>query len=155
MPPTRFAQSIYKHSHCDKFQLCTSSGFWVIGELINFQAKNRRFFCFFVCQFTITRPRIPKIGTHNAFINSYVKSKFQLSRLYCLLVMIINPHLPKFANKNTGTTRYRQITTTKQIVHYTFMRELTANNFYLRNCLDLKPVPIIRFIFQLGFRHSG
>ena len=35
---------------------------------------------------------------------------------------------------------------------YNFMRELTANNFYQRNCNDLKPVPIIRFIFQFGFR---
>ena len=32
------------------------------------------------------------------------------------------------------------------------MWELTANNFHRRNCVDLKPVPIIRFIFQFGFR---
>ena len=38
------------------------------------------------------------------------------------------------------------------MAHYTFMRGLTANNFYLRNCVDLKAVPIIRFIFQYGFR---
>ena len=37
------------------------------------------------------------------------------------------------------------------MAHYTFMSELNANNFYQRNCVDLKPVPIIRFIFQFGF----
>ena len=38
------------------------------------------------------------------------------------------------------------------MAHYTFMWELTANNFYQRNCVDVKPVQIIRFIFQFGFR---
>ena len=38
------------------------------------------------------------------------------------------------------------------MAHYTFMRELSANNFYQRHSVDLKPVPIIRFIFQFGFR---
>ena len=37
-------------------------------------------------QFTITWPRIPKIGTQDAFINCYVTSKSQLSRFYRLLV---------------------------------------------------------------------
>ena len=32
------------------------------------------------------------------------------------------------------------------------MGELTANNFYQGNCVDLKLVPIIWFIFQFGFR---
>ena len=36
----------------------------------------------------ITWPRIPKIGTHGAFINSYIESKFQLSRFYCLLIVM-------------------------------------------------------------------
>ena len=54
----------------------------VIGKLINFEAKNRRFIMFFVSQFTI-----PKIGTQGAFINSHVESKSQLFRFYCLLVM--------------------------------------------------------------------
>ena len=70
-----------------KFQLCTLSALWVIGELINFQVKNRHFLCFFVCQFTIMRPRIPKIGTHDAYINSSVESEFPLSRFNRLLVM--------------------------------------------------------------------
>ena len=70
-----------------KFQLCTSSGFWVISELINFQAKKSLlFFC--VSQFMITRPRIPEIGTLDAFIKSYIEAKFQLSRFYRLLVTI-------------------------------------------------------------------
>ena len=38
-------------------------------------------------QYTITGPRIPKIGTHDAFIKCYVKSKFQLSLFYRLLVI--------------------------------------------------------------------
>ena len=42
---------------------------------------------FFVFQFTITRPRIPKIGTQDAFINCYVKSEFQFSTFYRLLVI--------------------------------------------------------------------
>ena len=67
-----------------KFQLCTSSGFGIISGSITFQAKNRRFFCSFVSQFTITWPRIPKLGTHDSFDNSYVESKFQLFRFYRL-----------------------------------------------------------------------
>ena len=70
-----------------KFKLCTLSGFWVIGELINFQVKNRRFLCFLVSQFTIMWPRIVKIGTHDAFIKFHVEFKLQLSRLSRLLVM--------------------------------------------------------------------
>ena len=35
----------------------------------------------------ITRPKIPKIDTQNAFLNFYVESKFQLSRFNCLLVI--------------------------------------------------------------------
>ena len=50
------------------------------------------------------------------------------------------------------TTRSREVPITEQIAHYTLMRKLTANSFYQRNCVDLKPVPIIRFIFQLGLR---
>ena len=38
-------------------------------------------------QFTITWPRIPTIGTRDAFINSYVKSKFQLSGFHRLRVV--------------------------------------------------------------------
>ena len=70
-----------------KFQLCTWSAFWVISKLINFQAKYHYFFMFFVSQLGITWPRIATIGTHDAFINSYDESKFQLSRFYRFLVM--------------------------------------------------------------------
>ena len=38
------------------------------------------------------------------------------------------------------------------MAHYAFMRELTANNFFLRNCVDLKLASIIRSMFQFGFR---
>ena len=31
------------------------------------------------------------------------------------------------------------------------MWKITANCFYQRNCIHLKPVPIIRFAFQFGF----
>ena len=72
-----------------KFQLCTSSGFWVISELKNFQAKNRRFICFFVSQFTITWPRIPKISSYDVHSNYHVESKFQASRFNLLLAILI------------------------------------------------------------------
>ena len=44
-------------------------------------------------QLTITWPRIPKIDTHDAFINSHVKSKLQFSRLNHLLVMSKSIHI--------------------------------------------------------------
>ena len=48
------------------------------------------------------------MDTHDALINSYVEFKFQLSRFYRLLVVNqINPHEPKFVNKNYGTMRSR------------------------------------------------
>ena len=66
--------------------------------------------CFFVSQFTITSTKIPKIGTHDAFLNCYVESKFELSRFYRLLVISkINPRMSKFANKTNGTTRSREV----------------------------------------------
>ena len=68
-----------------KFQFCTPSAFWVIDELINFHVKNRRFLCFFVRQFMITWPKNPKIVAYDAFINSFVETKFQLSRFNRLL----------------------------------------------------------------------
>ena len=71
-----------------KFQLYKSSGFWVINETINFQVKISRFLCFFCVSihYHVTY-RIPKIGTYDAFNNSYVESKFQLPTCYRLLVM--------------------------------------------------------------------
>ena len=42
---------------------------------------------FFVPQLMITWLGIPKIGTHDAFIDSHVESKFQLSTFYRLLIM--------------------------------------------------------------------
>ena len=63
-----------------------------------------------------------------------------------------NPYLLKFANKNKGTTPSREVPITEQMAHYTSMPELTAIIFYQRNCIDLKPFPIIRFVFQLGFQ---
>ena len=38
------------------------------------------------------------------------------------------------------------------LTHYTFMCELTANNFYQRSGVDLKPIPINRFMYQFGFQ---
>ena len=89
-----------------------------------------------------------------SLINSYVESKFQFSGFNRLLV--INRSILIFQKFQTKTkvlyyalsrsTNYRANGT------YIFTWELTANNFYRRNCVDLKPVPIIRFIFQFGFR---
>ena len=86
------------------------------------------------------------------FINSYVESKFQLSRFYRFSsYKRINLHLPKLANKNKGATCSREVPIAEQMVYLTFMWELTANNFYQRNNVDLEPVPIIRFKVQFGF----
>ena len=60
--------------------------------------------------------------------------------------------MAKFANKNKGTTRSREVPIAEQMAHYTFRRHLPANNFYLHNCVDVKPVSIIRLISQIGFR---
>ena len=58
----------------------------------------------------ITRTRIPEIGTLDALIKSYIESKFQLSRVLPFASHNrINSHLPKFANKNKGTARSREI----------------------------------------------
>ena len=65
---------------------------------------------FFVSQFKITWPRFPEIGAHDAFIHCYVESKFQHPRFYRLLVIKqINPRMPKFVDKNNGTTRSREV----------------------------------------------
>ena len=65
---------------------------------------------FFVSLFTITEPKISKIGTQDIFINFCVETKFELSRFYRLLVASkTNPHQPKLANKNKGTTRSREV----------------------------------------------
>ena len=48
---------------------------------------------------------------------------------------------PHFACSGDGT-----------VAHYTFVCELTLNNFYQRNCVDLEPVSIIRCIFQFEFQ---
>ena len=92
-----------------KFQLCTSNGFGIICELIT-SSQNLLFFCFLCLNSRSRDIRIPKIGTRDAFINFYVKSKFQLSRLYGLCVIKqINPRMPKFANKNKDTTRSLEV----------------------------------------------
>ena len=67
-----------------KFQLCTASAFLVVSGLICFCLK---FFLFLGSQVTTARPRIPKIGTRDTFLKSYVESEFQLSRFNHLLVM--------------------------------------------------------------------
>ena len=88
-----------------KLQLCTSRGFWVISELINFRPKNCRFIVFFLLLllswFMITRPRIPKLGTHEAFINCYVESKIQLSKFNRLLV--VSKSILIYQNSRTKT----------------------------------------------------
>ena len=49
--------------------------------------------------------------------------------------------------------RSREVPITEQMAHYNCMPELTAINFYQSNCVDLElVVPIIRFVFQLGFQ---
>ena len=58
------------------------------------------------------RSRALEIGTHDAFINFYIGSKFQLFKFYCLLVMSKSALIsPKIENKNKGTTRLRKVPT--------------------------------------------
>ena len=109
--------------------------------------------CFFyVSMHDLVTYRIPEIGPHDAFINFHVKSKFQLSRFYRLLVVSKSILICQNSRTKQSSTRSREVPTTEQMVHYAFMRELTADNYYHRNCVDLKPVPIIRFLFQFGFQ---
>ena len=62
----------------------------------------------------IMSPRIPKIGTHDSFLNCYVESKFELSKFYRLLVISkVNPRMPKFLNKTNVTMRSREVPITK------------------------------------------
>ena len=135
-----------------KFQLWASSGFWIYRRINKFSRKKSPFLlCCFVSQFSITWTSIPKIGKHDAFINCYVESKFQLSGFYRLLVISkSNPHLPKLATETKVLRAHAK--SQLQSKYYTFMWELTANNCYQCNCVDLKPVPIMRFIFQFEFR---
>ena len=60
---------------------------------------------FFVSQFTITWPRIPKIGTHDAFINSYAECEFQLSWFYRLQVISKSIHFCKNSLTKTKVLR--------------------------------------------------
>ena len=115
-PKLGFHKAIISTHIAFKFQLCMSSGFWVIGELKIFKPKIVVFLCFFLCQFTITLPRIPKIGTNDAFNNSYVESKFQLSRFYCLL--IISKSILTCQNSRTKT---HEVPIAKQLAHYAFI----------------------------------
>ena len=82
------ALSIHKHRHCVRISALHVKWFWNYKRFNTFSSQKLRFcLCFFVPQFTITRSRIPKIGTRNALVNFYVESKFKLSRFYRSLVM--------------------------------------------------------------------
>ena len=70
-----------------KFQLRAVKWFLSYKRINKFSTQKSQFFYVFVSQFTITWPTIHKIGTHDALINSYFDSEFQLSRFYCLLVV--------------------------------------------------------------------
>ena len=75
-------------------------------------------------------------------MNSYVESKFQLSRFYRLLVIKqINPRMQKFANKNNGTTRSREVPITSV--------KLTARD--IRRVLQ--PIVILRTLFRIAIQH--
>ena len=136
-----------------KFQLCMSSSFWVISELINFQAKNWCFFCFFLCLNLQSHDLgSPKLAHVTLFTNSFVESKFQLSRFYCLLVISNWIVMCQNPQKHKGTTCSCKVPYYKANGSLRFWEKITANNFYLRHCVDLKPVRIIRCIVQFGFR---
>ena len=87
-PPNLVCIKHHKHPHCVQISALHVEWFWNYTQFNNFWSQKLPFLlCFFVSQFTITWPRISKIGTQNAFINCYVKCKFRLSRFYCLLVI--------------------------------------------------------------------
>ena len=49
-PPKLGLHKAYISTHIvSKFQLCTSSGFGIISDLITFEVKNYHFFMFFLC----------------------------------------------------------------------------------------------------------
>ena len=54
--------------------------------------------------------------------------------------------------KHKGTTCSCKVPNYKANGSLHFWEKITANNFYLRHCVDLKPVRIIRSIVQFGFR---
>ena len=83
---------------------------------------------FLASEFTIMWPRISKIDTQDALINSNPKSKFQLSRFYCFLVIKqINLQMPKFANKNNGTTSSREAQISKNIASIVVAHKSVGN----------------------------
>ena len=84
--------------------------------LVNSSAKNslkraKNVVFFFYISFIWLLPPPPGYATaHDAFINSHVESKFQLSTFKPFASYEqINSHLPKFANKSKGTTRSREV----------------------------------------------
>ena len=116
-----------------KFQLCTSSGFGIINELITFQAKYSHFLKFFFGGVSIPRisrvpiPRdlgSPKLVHMRLIFILMLSPNFNFQRFTvcksCLLVIILEdedlPHLPKFA-KNNGTTRSRDLPIAIPISH--------------------------------------
>ena len=73
------------------------------------------------------RSRALEIGTHDAFINFYIGSKFQFFKFYCLLVMSkqISPHLPKNRKQKQ---RYYALTRSPNKPYFT--RDILKNVIY-------------------------
>ena len=99
-PQTRFSYSIHKHPRCVQTSASYVKWFLSYKRTYKFSSQTLPFFMFFGVSIHDHVIKIPKTGTHDAFINSYAESEFRLSRFYRLLCYKqINPLLPKFVNK--------------------------------------------------------
>ena len=108
---------------------------------------------FFLCLNSRSRDlEFPKLAHMTRSLILMLSPSFKFLGLPFASNKQINHHLPKFANKNNYTCSHEISITEQMLGHYTFLRELTGNNFYQRNCVNFKPVPIIRFILQFGLR---
>ena len=108
-------------SLCPKFCFACQVVFELRDELISFPAKTFCFLCV-LCVNSLSRDvGSPKLAHMTLLLILMLIPNFNFRGFFRFLVIIINPHLPKFANKNKGTTRSREVPITEQIVHYPFM----------------------------------
>ena len=95
-------KSICKHPHYVQISALHVKWFWNYKRIDNFSSQILPIFLFFLCLNLRSHDlRIPKIGTHYAFNNTYVESKFQLCRFYRLLVTVSSKSIIVCQNSRT------------------------------------------------------
>ena len=72
---------------CSNFSFLRQVVFELKANYLIFDTKNFRFYSVASVLIYHHVIKVPKIGIHDAFIHSYVKSKIQLSRYKCFLVL--------------------------------------------------------------------